>query len=118
MHGRRSNLLRESIRCQETRRIHEPWPSIGIGRGRFSYVSGLSTKDDPTTPIVLTPLISGTTKFDPKPFKGKAVVLKIDKSVEVYENQKDGHIYRDGIDLLSPKHPVWKGKAPDIRYPE
>ena len=39
-------------------------------------------------------------------------------SVRTYEIQKDGHIYEKGIDLLSPKHPVWKGKAPDIRYPE
>jgi hypothetical protein len=88
------------------------------GEVGFAYISGLSGTDDPTSPLLLAPLIPGTTKFDPKPFKGKAVVLKIDKSVEVYENQKDGHIYRDGIDLLSPKHPVWKGKAPDIRYPE
>ena len=38
----------------------------------FSYIAGLtSTGADPLTPIVLTPLIPGTTKFDPKPFDGK-----------------------------------------------
>jgi hypothetical protein len=84
----------------------------------FSYISGLSSKDDPNTPIAITPLIPGTTTFDPKPLDGKAVVLFIDNSVRSYDIQKDGHIYDKGIALLSPKHPIWKGKAPDIRYPE
>lgn len=88
------------------------------GECGFSYISGLSSKDVPATPIVLTPLIPGTTKFDPKPLRGKAVVLFIDNSARSYDIDKDGHIYDKGIDLLSPKHPVWKGKAPDIRYPE
>jgi len=88
------------------------------GEVGFSYISGLSLSDDPTTPIVLTPVIPGTTKFDPKPFDGKAVVLHIDNSVRTYDIKKDGHIYRNGINLLSSKHPIWKGKAPDIRYPE
>ena len=88
------------------------------GEVGYAYISGLSTADDSSSPLLLTPLIPGTTKLDPEPFNGKAVVLQIDKSVVVYEIQSDGHIYRDGIDLLSPKHPVWKGKAPDIRYPE
>jgi hypothetical protein len=85
----------------------------------FSYITNLTSKDDPLTPIVLTPLIPGTKKFDPKPFAGKAVVLQIDGSVRTYDIAKDGHIYDDkGIDLLSPKNPIWKGKAPDIHYPE
>ena len=92
--------------------------ALKTGENAFSYISDLTSKDDPATPIVLTPLIPGTTKFDPKPFKGKAIVLHIDNSVRTYDIHKDGHIYDNGIDLLSPRHPVWKGKAPDIRYPE
>ncbi len=88
------------------------------GEVGFSYISGLSTKGNPSTPIVLTPLIPGTTRFDPKPFKGKAVVLHIDNTVHIYDIHEDGHVYDKGIDILSPKHPVWNGKAPDIRYPE
>lgn len=84
----------------------------------FSYISGLSSNDNPLTPIVLTPLIPGTTKFDPKPFKGKAIILHIDGHVSSYVIHKDGHIYDKGIHILSPKHPIWNGKAPDIRYPE
>ncbi len=99
-------------------RIAPPGEALKKGECGFSYISGMATADDPATPIVLTPLIPGTTKFDPKPFDGKAIILHIDCSVRTYDIHKDGHIYDKGIDLLSPKHPVWKGKAPDIRYPE
>jgi hypothetical protein len=84
----------------------------------FSYISGLSSKDDPLTPLALTPLIPGTTKFDRKAFEGKAIILHVDNSVRTYDIRKDGHVYDKGINLLSAKHPVWKGKAPDILYPE
>jgi hypothetical protein len=95
-----------------------PGEALKKGEVAFSYISNLSSKDDPLTPIVLTPLIPGTTKFDPKPFNGKAIVLHIDNSVRTYDINKDGHVYDKGIDILSAKHPIWKGKAPDIRYPE
>jgi len=98
--------------------IITPGDILKPGSCGFSYISGFTSYDDPTTPIVLTPVIPGTTRFDPKPFDGKAVVLHIDNSVRTYEIENDGHIYRDGINLLSSKHPIWKGKAPDIRYPE
>jgi hypothetical protein len=98
--------------------IITPGEALKKGECAFSYISGLSSKDDPLTPIVITPLIPGTTKFDPKPFNGKAVILHIDNSVRHYDIHKDGHVYDKGINLLSPKHTVWKGKAPDIRYPE
>ena len=96
-----------------------PGEALKKGEVGFSYISGLSSKDDPRTPIALTPLIPGTTKFDLEPFDGKAVVLRIDNSVRFYDIEKDGQIYdHTGINLLSAKHPIWKGKAPDIRYPE
>lgn len=88
------------------------------GECNFAYISGLNMTGNPLTPLVLTPLISGTTKFDPKPFDGKAIILHIDNSVTTHEIHKDGHIYDKDGDILSPKHPIWKGKAPDIRYPE
>ncbi len=95
-----------------------PGKALEKGECGFVYISGLTSKEDPITPIVLTPLIQGTTQFDPQPFKGKAIVLFTDNTVRSYKIEKDGRIYDKGIDLLSPKHPVWKGKKPDIRYPE
>jgi len=123
-------LLTSSVALEEV--FYAPIPTIQVpdgnitkgkaiepGENGFSYITNLSSKDDPLTPIVLTPLIPGTTKFDPKPFDGKAIILHIDNSVRSYDIAKDGHIYdAKGINLLSPKHPIWKGKAPDIRYPE
>jgi len=100
--------------------IITPGEALKKGEVGFSYIAGLtSIGADPLTPLVLTPLIPGTTKFDPKPFKGKAVILHIDNSVRTYDIAKDCHIYDStGINLLSSAHPIWKGKTPDIRYPE
>ena len=92
--------------------IITPGNILEPGENGFAYISGLSTKDDPTTPLALTP------PFDPKPFNGKAIVLHIDNSVRSYDIQKDGHIYDKGINLLSPKHPIWGGKSPEIHYPD
>lgn len=95
-----------------------PKQALKKGEVGFAYISGLNAKADPSTPLVVTPLIPGTTKFDPKPFVGKAVVLHIDLSVRTYDIDEDGHVYDKGIDILAAKHPVWNGKAPTIHYPE
>lgn len=96
-----------------------PGKALQKGEVGFAYIANLPQANEPRTPILLTPLIPGTTKFDPKPFDGFAFILKIDHSVEYFYIHKDGHVYdRDGLDILSPKHPIWNGKAPDIRYPE
>ena len=95
-------------------------PSEALKKGEcgFAYISGLPIAGNPNRPIILTPLIPGTTKFDPKPFDGKAIVLHIDNSVTTFEIKKDGTIHDKHGDILSPNHPFWNGKAPDIRYPE
>ena len=95
-----------------------PREALKKGEVGFSYISGLTPKDNPLTPIVLTPLIPGTTKFDPKPFDGKAIVLHINNSVRTYDINHDGHIYDKDGDILSPNHPIWNGKIPTIHYPE
>lgn len=88
------------------------------GECGLAYISGLSSTDKPNTPIVLTPIIPGTNKFDPRPFNGKALVLSIDYAVSTYEIQKDGTIHDKDGNLLSPDHPIWNGKTPTIHYPE
>jgi hypothetical protein len=87
----------------------------------FAYVPGYSTKENPPVPIVLAHIVPRSKdKFDLDRYLGfgKAVILFSDGSIHSYKIEKDGRIYDKGIDLLSPKHPVWKGKKPDIRYPE
>jgi hypothetical protein len=96
-----------------------PGEVLKKGEVGFSYISGLSSKGNPSRPLLLCPLIPGTTKFDPKPFDGKAIVLRIDNTLDTYTIHDDGHVYdKDGLDILSPNNPIWNGKAPDIRYPE
>lgn len=84
----------------------------------FGYISGLSSEGNPARIIAFTPIIPGTTRFDPKPFEGKAVALRIDNSVTSLTIHTDGHCYVGGIDILSPTHPIWDSKPPVIHYPE
>ena len=72
----------------------------------------------PSRPLVVTPLIPGTDRFDPKPFDGKAVILKMDNSVTSIPIQKDGHVLLNGRNILDPGHPIWDGKPPVIVWPE
>ena len=95
-----------------------PGKALASGEVGFGCVAGISTGGDPARPIAFCPIIPGTDRFDPKPFEGKAVILRIDNSVVSMAIDKNGHAIFEGKNILSAGHPVWRGKAPDIRYPE
>jgi len=84
----------------------------------FTYFLGATQSDTPSRPLVVAPMIPGTDRFDPEPFKGKAVVLKLDNSVTSLPIDKDGHVIFLGRNLMDPHHPVWEGHAPVIAWPE
>jgi len=88
------------------------------GECGFTYIVGLSSSSDPNTPVAMVPVIPGTWKFDPKPFKGKAVVLRIDGSAKAEPIDKNGDVMIGGMNLFDPRQPYWRGKAPDIKWPE
>lgn len=89
------------------------------GEVAFAYIAGLSNERNPSLPIAFGPLIPGTNRFDPKPFDGKAIALRIDGSVSIYQINKNGDaMIGGGESLLDPNNKLWNGKAPDIRYPE
>ncbi|MEY3897238.1 MAG: hypothetical protein RLZZ214_2759 [Verrucomicrobiota bacterium] len=92
--------------------------AIGKGECGYSYLSGLSSKDNPARAIVVTPLISGSDRFDHKRFDGKAVLLKLDNSVTSLPIQKDGQALVNGKNILDPTHPIWEGKPPVIAWPD
>lgn len=99
----------------------EPANALAKGKNGFAYIAGLSAGGNPARPLVVCPLIPGTTKFDPKPFGGKAIILRIDCSVQALPIGEDGTVHEKGVELLSKDHPVWKGmegRALDIRYPD
>lgn len=84
----------------------------------FTYFLGATQSDTPSRPLVVAPMIPGTDRFDPKPFKGKAVILKLDNSVTSLPIDKNGHVIFLGRNLMDPHHPIWEGHAPVIAWPE
>ncbi len=92
--------------------------AIEKGECGYSYLLGLSSKGNPSLPIVLTPMIPGTDRFDLKAFDGKAVMLKLDNSVTSWPIDRNGHVIIDGKNLFDPTNPVWENKPPVIAWPE
>ena len=89
------------------------------GECGFAYVENLITTDKVVRPLAMTPMIPGTTRFDPQPFSGKAVILWTDNSVRSLPiDKKSGQVMLDGRNLLDPSHPIWGGKPPLIALPE
>lgn len=88
------------------------------GECSFAYIPGLSPRADAATPVVTAPLIRGTARFDPKPFDGRAVVLFVDNSARTLPLDESGRAILNGMDIFDPRQPFWKGKAPDIKWPE
>ena len=92
--------------------------ALAPGECAYSYVAGLTSSGDPETPVVMIPMIRGTLKFDPKPFDGKAIVLNLDSSATALTIEENGDVLLNGMNLFDPRQPFWRGKAPDIKYPE
>ncbi len=92
--------------------------ALAPGECAFTYIAGLTSTSHPDAPILMTPVIPGTWKFDPKPFDGKAVVLFLDASATALPIDKNGDVILNGMNLFDPRQPYWHGKAPDIKYPE
>lgn len=88
------------------------------GECAFTYVAGLTTASDPSAPLAMTPVIPGTWKFDPKPFEGKAVILRVDGSAKTEPIDKNGDVMIGGMSIFDPRQSYWHGKAPDIKWPE
>ncbi|HEY1121105.1 MAG TPA: hypothetical protein VGE67_05875 [Haloferula sp.] len=88
------------------------------GECAFTYIAGLSISSDPAAPVLMTPVIPGTWKFDPKPFGGKAVVLRVDGSAKVETIDKNSDVMIGGMSIFDPRQHYWHGKSPDIKWPE
>lgn len=93
------------------------------GECGFSYIVGHSSKSNPELPLVVTPLIPGTNRFDPKPFNGYAIILRIggtrSGSIDVLPINRRGEVPdSSGKHILDPANPIWSGKPPVIAWPE
>ena len=88
------------------------------GECEFAYVAGLSAASNSGAPLVMTPLIPGTTTFDPKVFNGEAVIFFVDGPWEIMRIDRSGRVKVDGMDIFDPRQPFWHGKKPDLKWPE
>lgn len=90
------------------------------GECSFTYLLGARASDNPGRPLVVAPMIPGTDRFDPKPFNGKALILKRDNSVTFTTIDKHGHAIfpNGGRNLMDPTNPIWDGHPPTIAWPE
>ena len=87
------------------------------GECGFAYIVGLDSTMNSSSILAVTPLIPGTLRFDPKPFQGVAVILRMDGSATWMRIQPNGEVISDGKNILDPSHPVW-GNPFTIAYPE
>jgi hypothetical protein len=101
--------------------VLDPTHTLEKGECGFSYIVGLSSKSNPARPLVVTPLIPGTDRFDPVPFNGYAIVLRVDggPTVLVLPINKHGEVIdSSGKHILDPANPIWDGEKPVIAWPE
>ena len=107
--------------------IHKPddvidgTEALKKGECAFTYLTGAKSGDNPLRPVVVAPMIPGTDRFDPNPFDGKAIILRLDGSPTRVPIDKDGHAIiagRNGMALFDPKNPIWDGHAPVIAWPD
>jgi hypothetical protein len=96
----------------------DPAQALSKGEVGFAYLAGLSSDGPPSRPLIVSPLVPGTDRFDPKPFDGMAVILRVDCSVTRHPIQKDGRVLVNGRNILDLKDPIWGGKPPLIAWPE
>lgn len=115
----------ESMFYAKTSGVHKPdnvfagAKALEKGECGYTYFLGAKVTDNPARPLIVAPMIPGTDRFDPKPFEGKAVVLKLDNSVTTFKIDKNGHaIASGGRNLMDPTNLIWDGHPPVIAWPD
>lgn len=103
--------------------ISRPEKTLAKAEVGYSYVLGLSSRSPAETPLVITPLVPGTKRFDPKPFKGRALVMRVGSvtngNIDVLPINSRGEVIdTSGKHLLDADNPLWEGMFPVIVWPE
>jgi hypothetical protein len=91
--------------------------ALAPGECGFAYIAGLSSSSDPACPVIVAPLLPGSTRLDPAR-SYRAVVGFSDGRVEGISADRSGRIMIGGLDLFDPAQPFWAGKTPDVRWQE
>ena len=98
--------------------FHDDAHALAPGECGYAYIAGFDSSCDPGTILAVCPLIPGTTLFDPKPFGGKAIILRADNSATPMPIEPSGQVLLGGKDIFDPSRAIWRGKAPDIKWQE
>jgi len=69
------------------------------GECGFAYISNMSTSDNSGRPVLMAPMPKTKQTFDPDPYDGKAIVLRIDGAVKQLLLSKDD-LAKDGEGTL------------------
>lgn len=91
--------------------------TLEAGECGFAYYKGQSTAANGKLPLLMTPMTGQGFTFDPKPFKGIAIVLHIDGSVARYAIDQDGDaVLKNGQKLFAGgADTAWGVKGPDAK---
>lgn len=99
-----------------------PGRALEAGEVGFAYIAGLNTSLNPGKVVLLAPMKHGTRQFWREPFQTKAVLLRLDNSVEApLIREEDGLVsVGKGKTLFDTgDDTVWgAGYEIDLRYPE
>jgi hypothetical protein len=89
------------------------------GEVAFAYVAGLGSASDPATPLLMAPVDPVRRCFERSSrYEDRAVILFCDGSARHFPIDKHGRVWINGMDLFDPRQTFWKGKPPDIKWPE
>lgn len=98
--------------------FHDDAHALAPGECGYAYITGLSSSSHGGAPLVVAPLIRGSTNFDSAVFGGRAVVLTANGITKFYPIAPNGKVMVGGKDIFDPSQPFWGGKAPDIKWQE
>lgn len=103
-----------------------PGQALKAGEVGFGYLlneeTGFSSAGNPGRPIAVTPLLANSTtgEFDPDPYGGKAVVLKMDNSVtsiQIRTNDRKISLGGGRTLLDNPEGSIWGSATPVLKAP-
>jgi hypothetical protein len=93
--------------------------AIAPGECALGYIDNIPSNITDPRPLLMTPFIPGTNKFDPKPFDKRIFVAWTDGRVSNLPiDPVTGKALLKGQDILDPMHPVWGGVEPRLLLPE
>lgn len=98
--------------------FHDEAHALAPGEVGSAYIAGLSSTSPVDAPVIVAPLIPGSTRFERKSYDKRAVVLKVSGAAYSTPVGRDGIARERGMDLFDPAQAFWGGKPPEIKWPE